>query len=77
MTVPRLAIPLLLGQVYTVFLFGQSKPSEPAEMSYDERPTVVSPDGKWQLTVWGRKDEGPWLTLESRYVKIRLQKMVD
>jgi hypothetical protein len=31
-----------------------------------DRGTVVSPDGKWQLTVWGEKDETPWLMLESK-----------
>ncbi len=47
----------------------------PTVLSAVDRETVVSPDGKWQLTVWGEKDESPWIVLESRDVqsKYRVQ----
>jgi len=38
----------------------------PAVLSVVDRPTLVSPDGKWDITVWGEKDESPWIMLEAR-----------
>jgi hypothetical protein len=44
---------------------GDEKPL-PVMLSGLDRGTVVSPDSKWQLTVWGENSEVPWVMLESR-----------
>lgn len=45
-------------------------------VSPTNRQAVASPDGKWQLTVWGEKGEVAWLMLESNHSDSRYRVQV-
>ncbi len=70
----RFVLIMIWGLSSVVLTMGTEKVL-PVMLSTVDRGTVVSPDGKWQLTVWGEKNESPWIMLESRDVqsKYRVQ----
>lgn len=43
----------------------------PVLLSAVNRQPDVSPDGRWELAVWGKKGEVPWLMLGSRGATVR------
>jgi hypothetical protein len=54
---------------------GADRPG-PRFLSPAQRDSVLSPDGKWLLTVWGDKGEVPWLMLESVGAGLRVRAQV-
>ncbi len=66
---------MLFGSPCLTLAQGPERPL-PTVLSTVNRETVVSPDGKWELTVWGEKDESPWTMLESREVQPRYRVQV-
>ena len=43
-----------------------AKTVDPALLTSVDKKSLGSPDGKWELAVWGEKDEVPWVMLEAR-----------
>lgn len=50
--------------------------NQPVLLSPTNRGPVVSPNGKWELTVWGQKDEVQWLMLGSKDATVRYRVQV-